>query len=236
MSRFHLLCAYHDPKVLQQVELPSNSDRLLLGTLPIPGPYTGNKFAENRALLYYALNPRRLPNADHIGLFHASYPTKFPRLVPFKDLEGQLELQDNVFTCVCTTSDWLRQAESCHPGIQTELIKLFRAAGIKWDCTRLGPLTNSFVAPRHVWEEFLPVWLRGFIAAQDQVNSHLYEGSMCKSGLEGAYLLERITTAYFSGRADLEAKVLTVDGKWCYEALMLGERPSGVDEAWEAVA
>lgn len=189
-----LFVAYHDDAVLRNLDVPPGTTKLYLSDLDIPAQWRDNKWAESRALLYLALNPDKLP-AGPIGLLHASYPTKFKYLTAMRDIEPP---EPGTVLGAVVGNRYLDQAEYCHKGIRQPIAEVLHRCGVPVTDMNDTVFCNTIVADRSVWLSFLPAWLRMFIAAQDVCNNVTFDTTNCKPGIAPAYLLERLTCAWFA--------------------------------------
>jgi hypothetical protein len=213
ISRFYL--AYHDREVLTKAEPPEGALLLHLPSLDLPQHFLHNRFAESRALLWMALNPlASVPAEGYMALFHASYDKKFSRLPKLKDLPKFLEasLQPDIIIGPVICRDYMSQAKSCHPMMDLAIERVLDRVGIPWVPNRNSPMTNSFVAHTDVWRRLLPDWLRMFVAAQTECDTLNFGLRDCKNGVEAAYLLERMTCAWFAAQPDLRIGSMVGEG------------------------
>lgn len=188
-----LFVAYHEREKLDALPLPEGSTKLYLNELPIPSAYQLNAYAESRAILYLALTPSLIPDDTYVGLFHASYPSKFSVLPPISELTPPTD--PTVVRTPIPVYRFLDQAGYCHPGMDTALARIFSSANIPL-AQHPGPGCNCFIAHSTVWREFLPNWLKLFLAALPHLNT--FDTTRCKPGVEPAYLLERLTIGWFA--------------------------------------
>lgn len=197
-SRYIL--AYHEEELLTSCPAPEGTVRLNLNNLPIPKAYRGNELCESRALLAIALNPDPFLNSAHyLGLFQASYHQKFsylPSLTTFPTGNFWGEAAPFCVYGPVVGGNYMDQCEVWHPGMKAVLTDILRRAGIPVS-NKPTVFCNSFIAHTSTWAEFLPAWLRMFTIAQDYFDAFDPQpgGNM---ELAPAYLLERLTSAWFA--------------------------------------
>lgn len=200
MSETRYLLAYHEQGLLDSCPAPEGTIRMNLNRLPIPKEYQRNAFCESRALLTIALNPDPFLNSAHyLGLFQASYHQKFPELPSLTTFPTGTFWGEAAPFCVygpVVGPDYLDQCEVWHPGMRKCLENILRMANVKIS-NRPTVFCNSFIAHTSTWAEFLPAWLRMFLLAQDFFDKFSPTPGGDPS-LAPAYLLERLTSAWFA--------------------------------------
>lgn len=97
---------------------------------------------------------------------------------------------------------YLDQARGVHPGMDSVLAACFAKTGLPLS-QNPGPFCNSFIAHRDRWAEFLPAWRQCYDELRDVPLA--FDQSRCKPGVARAYLLERVTTAWFAAYTDVQA-------------------------------
>lgn len=209
------LLAYHDLDTLNACEAPEGTVRMHLPSLSIPRQYAVNALCESRALLHIALNPTPFINSAHyLGLFQASYPQKFPNIpsltkLPLPNLWGEAAPY-TVYGPV-VGPHYMKQSERWHPGMRKTLEAILQRAGIPIS-DKPTVYCSSFIAHTSTWQEFLPAWLRMFTIAQDYIGTY----SPTPGGhpdLAPAYLMERLTCAWFAQARVQCLPILSEDGQ-----------------------
>lgn len=200
MSQTRYILAYHEQEVLDSCPAPEGTVRLNLNNLPIPRVYQNNALCESRALLTLALNPDPFLNSAHyLGLFQASYHEKFPHLPSLTTFPTGTFWGEAAPYCVygpVVGPNYLEQCEVWHPGMRKCLEAILRKTGIPI-VNKPTVFCNSFIAHTSTWAEFLPAWLKMFTVAQDYFTSFDPEPGG-RPSLAPAYLLERLTSAWFA--------------------------------------
>lgn len=101
--------------------------------------------------------------------------------------------------------DWLEFSEGHHPGISSLTQLICDKAGIKLKPKRRSVWANDFICHRSVWDDWRKHWRAAFWAMHKiwGLNPPLPDWSV-DPARKPAYLMERVTTAYFAARNDLE--------------------------------
>lgn len=200
MSQTRYILAYHEEDVLAACPAPEGTVRLNLNSLPIPKAYQDNALCESRALLALALNPDPFLNSAHyLGLFQASYHAKFPHLPSLTTFPTGNFWGEAAPYCVygpVVGPNFLDQCEVWHPGMRKCLETILHKASIPVS-DKPTVFCNSFIAHTSTWAEFLPAWLRMFTIAQDYLTG-FDPAPGGNPALAPAYLLERLTSAWFA--------------------------------------
>lgn len=228
ITKFYLL--HHDEARLNACPAPDDAIRVHLPRLNIPVPFRINALAESRFLLWCALHPDdALPPNGAVAVFQASYPEKFPLLPPLAELTAP---PPGVGYGPVLCQHYHNQARHCHPGLDLALDRILRPVGVSEAEGFPAPMTNSFIVDSDVLRAFLPTWLRLFLNAIDEYNPPRFDVSRCKPEVLPAYLLERLTTAYFASRAEPVWQPITNAAGECYyaEGDIPGDRRSNVGE------
>lgn len=104
----------------------------------------------------------------------------------------------------CPTQNWLEFSEQMHPGMTPLVLELCRLVGISVWPKRVSLWANDFLCPRGVWDDWRWHWRRAFRAMLDVYGwNPPFADSNIDAARKPAYLMERITTAYFAARQDL---------------------------------
>jgi hypothetical protein len=206
-ARLRVFAFYHDRDVLAEVP-----DRpwVVKGHMPDLSPQFDPRLGEGRLILSPVVEDAG--GAEYVGGVNGRAHRKYADF-RWEDFEARLRPHLHPGRVVALwptgrgpvpTDDWLRFSEAYHPGMAAPVRELCAAVGIEICAGRPSLWANDFVCHRDVWRDWLNTYRR---AATWAVGRWGYDPPFADppDGRERkvAYLLERVTTAYFAARADL---------------------------------
>lgn len=204
----------HTDKTLLDRVHPRNFIRKInLNELEL-GDLSANCLCENRI---YISNLHDTPH-EYIGFASARWNYKYPHVLPLEDLymlEPKLHPR-KIFVASKTSDDWFYSSEHYHAGIGDIIYDLAEYMGIKVH-HRPSFWSNNYICHRDVFNEFIIFWRKAFHYLYDRFNTDppIGIGTGESPALKVAYLLERITTAYFA-QADLEIEQIRSNKAYYY--------------------
>jgi hypothetical protein len=179
-----------------------------LQTIEIPPEFQDNRLAESRIYLWDAVleQPQQF-----VGFATGRWDEKWVRLIKLErlhDVDGMLTRDGVLAALPTTTSRWVTDSEACHPGMGKLIEEMAQASGIPInECPTFW--ANNFICHKDVYRGFLMYWKKLFFHFYRKYGFSLpFSVGAFDSTRQFAYLAERFTMLYFSGRSDL--KILSI--------------------------
>lgn len=174
-------------------------NKVVLERLPQSKPeWKRNALCETRFHLWAMDNFEEAspPERDYIGLFHASYATKFPHR-PSLDKFIDVSIPTNAVFAVMPVLQQRNVAELFHPGMGELLDEV--CVRNSFDYYGLGLMTNSFYCHRTAYWKFLQ-WFRSEFEYWDTRYGDDFPFSCVrtKPQCRPAYFYERVSCLWFS--------------------------------------
>lgn len=209
---FHLHVPYHTPTVLAEVPDEPWLTRYLLPDLHMnPPTLQTNLLGEGR--LFLCQDVRHPEWADYVGVFNARAHRKY-QIDGFcwDRVPGAFERQHGFKTVLCLWptangrgDDWLAYSDIIHPGMGRLVAHACNHAGVELVRTRPSLWANDFICHWEVWEQWLTFWRASFHYLYGRFGPDPpFRCSDQYADRKPALLYERLTTAYFASREDLE--------------------------------
>ncbi len=218
----------HDQKILDEVPERNHLRKVLLQDLQINREFLGEELAENRFLLTKDLCKL---DVQWCGFASARWNHRFPKK-PSLDALDQLfrnekdNLSPNYFFAPNSMSlsqrqlkSWVRAQNDVHPGMGEILYKLIDFNEIDVNQNRIFNVVmgNCFIVSREIASDFLNFWQKNFWFLYKEFGLEApfsYRCQLCGfSSTKGfdrwtnrrhaGYLLERVSSLFFTSRSDL---------------------------------
>jgi hypothetical protein len=175
-----------------------------LQTIEIPTEFQDNRLAESRVYFWDAVLDQQ---QEFVGFATSRWDEKWIRLITLDRLHQVDEMlaRDHVLAALPTvTSSWVTDSEACHPGIGTLIREMAQVSGIDLS-ERPTFWANNFICHQDVYRNFLTCWKKLFFHFYRKYGFDLpFSVGEFDSKRQFAYLAERFTMLYFSGRSDLQ--------------------------------
>jgi hypothetical protein len=189
---------HNDQKMLDSIKNRSYIKKINLNTLDINSEFKTNKLCENR---FYLSNIYETHH-EYVGFGSAKWNIKYPNNIKIEDLhmiENQLNPK-TVFIAQRAYAGWDEFSDKWHPGIIKLIHELSEVSNLSLEGESLW--ANNYICHRSV---FIKFWRPMFDYFYNKygLDFPFDVGDFNKRHVKPAYLLERITTIYFSNRKDL---------------------------------